>query len=67
MELGNHGSRNPDGNVLKANWNDDKFKVNWWNPNDANSNIRGRVEVSGGARRRAPPTLEVLEPTIHHL
>jgi hypothetical protein len=40
------GSRNSDGNVPNANWNDGKFKVNWYNPRNANSDLRARAEVS---------------------
>jgi len=40
------GSRNSDGNVPKANWNDGKFKVNYYNPDNANDNLRARSEVS---------------------
>lgn len=40
------GSRNSDGNVPNANWNDDKFKVNWNNPGNQNDNLRPREEVS---------------------
>jgi len=40
------GSRNSDGNVPNANWNDGKFNVNWYNPDNRNSNLRARVAVS---------------------
>ena len=40
------GSRNSNGNVPNVNWNDDKLNVNWYNPDNANSNIRARAEVS---------------------
>lgn len=36
------GSRNSDGNVPNANWNDDKFNVNWYNPTNRNPNLRPR-------------------------
>ena len=40
------GSRNLDGNVPNANWNDDKLNVNWYNSDNANDNLRSRQEVS---------------------
>lgn len=40
------GSRNSDGNVPNANWNDDKFQVNWNNADNRNDNLRSREEVS---------------------
>ncbi len=48
MEWGNNGSRNVDGNVPNANWNDDKFRVNWNNPSNTNTNdnLRARSEIS---------------------
>ena len=47
MELDNiSGSRDSDGNVPIANWYNGKFKVNWCNSQNANSNIRARAEVS---------------------
>jgi len=47
MELGNKtGSRNSNDNVPNANWNDSKFHINWYNPDNANDNIRSRSEVS---------------------
>lgn len=39
-------SRNSDGNVPKVNWNGGKLYVNWYNPRNANSNLRAREEVS---------------------
>ena len=36
------GSRNADGNVPNANWNDAKFKVNWNNADNADENLRVR-------------------------
>jgi hypothetical protein len=39
------GSRNADGNVPNANWNDSKFKVDWNYHNNQNPNLRSR-EVS---------------------
>lgn len=41
-------SRYSDGNVPNVNWNsdNDKLNVNWYNPDNANDNLRGRVEVS---------------------
>lgn len=36
------GSRNSDGNVPNVNWNDDKFHVNWYNPDNSNDNLRAR-------------------------
>lgn len=44
----NLGSRNSDGNVPNVNWNsdNDKLQVNWYNPDNANDNLRGRSEVS---------------------
>ena len=47
----NTGSRNSDGNVPNANWNDGKFYVNWYNADNSNSNLRAREEVS---RRKVP-------------
>ena len=46
--LANLWSRNSDGNVPNVNWNsdNDKLQVNWNNPDNANDNLRGRVEVS---------------------
>jgi hypothetical protein len=49
MELGNiTGSRYSDGNVPNVNWNSDnrKVNVNWYNPDNADDNIRSRSEVS---------------------
>lgn len=48
MGLGIHaGSRNVNGNVPNANWNDNqKFYVNWYNVNNSNDNIRARQAVS---------------------
>ena len=40
------GSRNTDGNVPNANWNDDNFKVNWNYSNNRNHKLRSRSEVS---------------------
>ena len=40
------GSRNSDGNVPNANWNDSKFQVNWYNTDNRNANLRPREEVS---------------------
>ncbi len=40
------GSRDSDGDVLNANWNDGKFQVNWNNPDNRNDNWRVRQEVS---------------------
>ncbi len=48
MELANKtGSRSRNGNVPNANWNDGKFhvNVNWYNPDNANANLRGRQIV----------------------
>lgn len=42
----NTGSRYADGNVPNANWNDDKFNVGNYNPDESNDNIRVREEVS---------------------
>jgi hypothetical protein len=36
------GSRNSDGNVPNVNWNDGKLKVNYYNPDNANGNLRSR-------------------------
>ena len=58
MATGNHldvenvtlcsGSRRSDGSVPNVNWNTDNRKVyvNWYNPSNANSNLRARAEVS---------------------
>jgi len=35
--------RNSDGNVPNVNWNDDKLNVNWYNPDNANDNLRARI------------------------
>ena len=43
------GSRNVNGNVPNVNWNDDKLNVNWYDPQNANDNLRARAEVSGKA------------------
>ena len=40
------GSRNSDGNVPNANWNNDKFKVNYYNADNRNDNLRPREEIS---------------------
>jgi len=40
------GSRSEDGNPVNANWNDDKFKVNNLNLDNANDNYSVRSEVS---------------------
>lgn len=40
------GSRNSDGNVSNVNWNNDKLKVNWNNPDNSNDNLRAREVVS---------------------
>lgn len=40
------GSRNSDGNVPNANWNDGKFRVNWYNLDNSNSDNGIRSEVS---------------------
>lgn len=41
------GSRNSDGNVPKVYWNDaSKLNVNWYNPDNANDNLRSREVVS---------------------
>jgi hypothetical protein len=40
------GSRNSDSNVPNANWNGDKFKVNWNNVNNQNDNLRPLEEIS---------------------
>ena len=40
------GSRNQNGNVPNANWNYDKFNVNYCNSDNRNDNIRARSEVS---------------------
>lgn len=47
-------SRNSDGNIPNTNWNDDKLYVNWYNPQNANPNLRARSEVS---KKRAMPAL----------
>ncbi|MEK7579833.1 MAG: hypothetical protein AAB469_01415 [Patescibacteria group bacterium] len=46
------GSRNFDGNVPGVNWNgnNDEMKVNWYNPDNANDNLRSREK----SRRRNP-------------
>jgi hypothetical protein len=45
------GSHNANGNVPNVNWNSDnrKLNVNWYNPQNANDNLRSRAEVSGKA------------------
>ena len=48
-ELGNKtGSRNSDGGVPSVNYNPDNRKVyvNYYNPDNANDNLRSRSEVS---------------------
>ena len=41
------GSRNSDGNVPSVNrYNDDNVKVNYWNPQNADDNLRFRLEIS---------------------
>lgn len=42
----NAGSRYSDGNIPNVNRNDDKMNVNWYNPDNANDNLRSREEVS---------------------
>jgi hypothetical protein len=39
------GSRNANGNVPNANWNDDKFEVNWNYSNNQNDSLRARAEI----------------------
>jgi len=49
MRLGNNtGSRNQNGNVPNVNWNADnqQVKVNWYNSDNRNDNLRTRSEVS---------------------
>jgi hypothetical protein len=36
------GSRYDDGNVPNVNWNDDKMNVNWYNPRNADDDLRSR-------------------------
>lgn len=45
--MGNNGSRDLGGNVPNANWNG-KFHVNYYNPSNANDNLRSRSEVFAG-------------------
>ena len=45
IKLDKSGSRDSDGNVPNANWNDDKFRVNWNYSNNHNDNLRSRSEV----------------------
>gem|GEM_PF-7031891 len=42
------GSRYADGNVPNVNWNpnDRKMNVNWYNPDNANDNLRSRQKFS---------------------
>ena len=40
-------SRNVDGSVPNANWNDSTFKVNWNNPDNRNDNLRSRIRSFG--------------------
>lgn len=40
------GSRDSDGNVPLAYWHDDKFILNWYDPDDAYSFLRARSAVS---------------------
>lgn len=63
------GSRNRDGNVPNVNWNADnrKLNVNWYNPQNANDNLRSRAEVSGKGPLCGGPFLpEKFYPAIHH-
>lgn len=39
-------SRDSDDNVPNVNWNADKVNVNWYNPWNANDNLRARAEIS---------------------
>jgi hypothetical protein len=48
------GSRYTDGNVPYVNWNDGKLKVNWTNLDNANPNLRSRVEVSNSKKKSRP-------------
>ena len=50
------GSRNSDGHVPNVNWNVDnrKLNVNWYNPDNANDNLRSRAEVSTKKEHQAP-------------
>ncbi len=47
----NVGSRNSDGNVVDVNWNDDKANVNWYNPDNADDNLRFREKFQ---KKRTP-------------
>ena len=40
------GSRNTDGNVPNVNFNNSKVNINWYNPDNANDNLRTREIVS---------------------
>ena len=44
------GSRYADGDVPNVNWNNGKMKVNRYNPDNANDNLRLREEVSQKSR-----------------
>ncbi len=49
MELNNNtGSRNQNGNVPNVNWNadDQRVRVNYFDPGYRNDNLRARSEVS---------------------
>lgn len=54
------GSRNNDGNVPNVNWNDDKLKVNYCNPDNGNGNLRARAEVSKRSPMRTPFSEDIL-------
>ena len=44
------GSRYADGNVPNVYWNDDKMNVNWYNPDNANDNLRSRQKFQKEVR-----------------
>lgn len=62
------GSRNRDGNVPNMNWNADnrKLNVNWYNPQNANDNLRARAEVSGKALFGGFFLSEIFYPAVYH-
>ncbi len=62
------GSRYSNGNVPNVNWNDDKLNVNWYNPDNANDDLRSREEVSKQKKlRKGGASLQKGEIIVHIL
>lgn len=67
-EVGQNGSRNPDGNVPNVNWNADngKVNVNWHNPDNAYGNLRSRQEVSVNNPAKRDYLFCIFYPAVDH-